>query len=107
MDEIGKVTVVGFDVGLAGTHALALEPERAHVERDLTFLAHLVGRALIFRQEDTDYADTAGGAHRLHQIVHRHVRLFVALRVVRLITHALAAPMAWAPIGAASAWVIR
>src|SRR2546421_6085138 len=91
VDEVAQVTVVGLDVGLTRSDALAFEPREPPIEYDLPLLAQLVRATRIVGQEDADHADSAGEAHRSHEVVHRHVWVLVALRVVCLVAYALAA----------------
>lgn len=90
-DQVAEMTVVGLDIGLTGCHALTLELEQAHVESDLTPLTQLVGAPRILKHEDTDDTNHPGGPHRLHKVIHRQVGLLIALGVVRLVAHTLAA----------------
>src|SRR5258708_6455987 len=99
VDEIAQMTVVGLDVGLTGSDALALEPRETPVEYDLPLLAQLIRASWIIGQENADYADPTGEPHRSHEVVHRHVGVLVALRVMRLLPDALAAFIAPLPIG--------
>ena len=85
--------IVVLDVALPGAHGLALEPEEAEIERHLTLLTQSVGAARILRHVDADHGDRPSELHRPHKVVQRHVRVLVALRVVRLVAHALAAPI--------------
>ena len=43
VNEVRQLAVVGLNVRLTGSYVLALEPEEAHVERDLTLLGQFVG----------------------------------------------------------------
>src|SRR5664279_5448082 len=98
MDEVAQITVVGLDVRLAGRDALALDPEEAEVEHDLTFLRQLVRASGIFRNEDAHHADAAGGTNRFHKIIHGGVRHLMADWIVALVADALAAPVGAFPI---------
>src|SRR5665811_205570 len=78
MDEVAQVMVVRFDVRLPSRDVLALDPEEAEVEYDLTVLRQLVAASGIFRNEDAHHADAAGGTNRFHKIVHGGVRHLMA-----------------------------
>src|SRR5450756_2474823 len=100
MNEVAQITVVGFDVRLAGPDALALDPEEAEVEHDLTFLRQLVAASGIFRNEDAHHADAAGGTNRFHKIVHGGVRHLMAGWIMALVADAFAAPVGTFPLRA-------
>src|ERR1017187_8305880 len=98
VDKIAQITVVGFDVRLAGPDALALDPEEAEVEHDLTFLRQLVAASGIFRNEDAHHADAAGGTNRFHKIVHGGVRHLMTGWIMALVADAFAAPVGAFPV---------
>src|ERR1035437_8735433 len=98
MDEVAQITVVGFDVRLDGPDALALDPDQAEIEHDLTFLRQLVRASGIFRNEDAHDADAAGGTNRFHEIVHGGVRHLMAGWIMALVADAFAAPVAASPV---------
>src|ERR1035441_2487860 len=98
MDEVAQITVVGFDVRLAGPDALALDPEEAEVENYLTFLRQLVAACGIFRNEDAHHANAAGGTNRFQKIVHGGVRHLMAGWIVALVADAFAAPVGAFPV---------
>jgi hypothetical protein len=56
VDEIAQMTVVGLDVGLTGSDALAFEPEETPVKHDLTLLAQWVRSPRVLGYEDADHA---------------------------------------------------
>src|SRR5258706_4463163 len=99
MNKVAQMAVVCLDVALTRSEMLALEPEETPVEYDLTLLAQCVWRSRVICYEDTDNANPTGELHRSHEVVQRHIGVFVALRVVRLVAHALAALIGTLAIG--------
>src|SRR4051794_18080605 len=91
MDQVPQITVVSFNVRLAGSHTEPLFEEGAEIERDFAFLRQLVRRAGIFGNKNPDDTDAAGGADGFDEIVHGHVRDFVTGGIVTLITDTFAA----------------
>src|ERR1017187_7281102 len=98
MDEVAQITVVGFDVRLPGPDALALDPEEAEVEHDLTFLRQLVSASGMFRKEAPPPAAAAGGTNRFHKIVHGGIRHLMAGWIMALVADAFAAPVGAFPV---------
>src|ERR1700730_3421257 len=90
-NKIAKFPVVRLYVGLAGTDFLALEPKGSEIEGKLTLLRELVLRAMILRNEHTDNPDAASGFDRFDEIVHRHIRNFVTVVIVALVSNGLTA----------------
>src|SRR3954471_8077472 len=98
-DEVAERPVVPLHRTLAAAHLLAAEPELTEVEGDGALLGQLVRPAGVLGDVDADHADLTGEPHRLDQVVQRHVRVFLALRVVSLVAHALAAVVGAQPHG--------
>src|ERR1700727_2586545 len=90
MDEVAQLPVVSLDRALAAAHPLALEPEHPVVERHLAVSRQIIRSTRILGNEHTDDSERAGEAHGPHQIVQRRVGMLMTLRVMRLITDALA-----------------
>src|SRR5258708_12170691 len=78
VDEIAQMTVVGLDVGLTRSDALALAPRETPVEYDLPLLAQLVRASRIVGHKEADPAEPPVEPHRPHAVLHLHVAVLVA-----------------------------
>ena len=90
MNEVAEVAIVGFHIGLAGSHMLAPKPKFAHFEGDPALFSIFVRRAWILWQIQAHHADSAGELHCPHETVEHHRVILMALRVMSLVTDAVA-----------------
>src|ERR1700760_2720018 len=88
VNQIAQMPVVVLDVGLPGANRLPFEPEKSHVKSNLTLLGELIGTTRVFRQENADYADSAGEAYGIHKIIHREIGYLPAVWLVTLVAYA-------------------
>lgn len=85
VNEIAQVSIIFFDVGLAGPHWQALRKELAEIECNLATLLKPVGRLGILWNKHANHADASSRPYGFHQIVHGQVRLLVAFRIMCLL----------------------